>query len=83
MTPIFTLAVLACSVVSGHFRDRNVGIHNRIEKYGSRTSKDPLKAIKPTYTQTDFDGFDYKGTAVILLPCRRWYKNRQFDFSFC
>jgi len=23
-------------------------------------ASDPLKAIKPTYTQTDFDGFDYK-----------------------
>jgi hypothetical protein len=36
MTPIFTLAVLACSVAS-----------------------DPLKAMKPTYTQTDYDYKDY------------------------
>ena len=28
----------------------------------SRNHKDPMKSVKPTYSQTDFDGFDYKET---------------------
>ena len=44
-----------------------------ISPSGSRTSKDPIKTVKPMYTQGDFDGFDYKGEEIIVVTkCKRF-----------